>query len=106
MASLKYKRYRIDIETLEWIPEKRYSLPLPIVKFTLLIIPEFIIGYFLKKISEGFQGKIEGINSKEFIWIVYEICHEIVETNNITPNPASTIIEIREEKQKSVLLVE
>lgn len=106
MASLKYKQYRIDNETLEWLPEKRYGVPLSIIRLGLLLIPDLVFGYLLRKLAGDSQGKIEGMTPKEFIRIIYKICSEMAEARGSSTDRASVIFAMEDDKQKSVLLVE
>ena len=104
MISLKYRQYGINYETQELVLEKRYTLPLIIVRLSLFLVPESVLRNVLRKLADDFRGKIEGITLKQFIRMLIEICNEIAEAKNTNQN--CIIYDDKEKQQKYVILVE
>ena len=105
MASLKYRHYRIDAQTSEWVLKQKFTLPLFVLKLSLLLVPEFVMTYFLRKVTEDLP-RIKWIPPKEGIKIIYNICDEIAKTTQHSTIPAGVVFEMVELQEKSVLLVE
>jgi hypothetical protein len=100
LASLKYRQYSIEEESFEWIIKKRYTLPLPVLRLLLFLVPEAIFRYFLR----DFSGKVEGITVKQSLWILYQILKEIAESKSIYQN--EVVYESRKENLIYIILVE
>ena len=100
MASLKYRLFDIDDESLEWIIKKRYTLPLPVLRLLLFLMPEALFGYLLRDVFDN----VEGITAKQSFSILYQILKETAEFKNTHQN--QVVYENRKEKLKYIILVE
>lgn len=104
LTSLKYKQYVYDEVTQTWVQEKRYFLPLIIVRVGLFLFPESLLLYFLRRNPDNFRGELEGITLKQSIRVMYEILKEIAASKELQQN--QIIYEDKGANQKYILLVE
>ena len=104
LTSLKYKQYFYDEVTQTWIREKRYFLPLIIVRIGLFLFPESLLLYFLRRNPDNFRGDLEGITLKQSVRVIYEILHEIAASKELQQN--QIIYEDKGANQKHIFLVE
>ena len=100
MASLKYRQFIIDEDSLEWKISKRFTFPLLVLRILLILVPESILRNFF----EDDFGTLEGITFKQLFWIIYQILKETAEFKQANQN--QVVYENRKENLKYIILVE